>query len=279
MAYDMSKDIIIKGIGSGLIRDKITGKVLYWNKGQNLSVEHSTTSEDVYGGDSLLPIYTYATQSETTITFTNATFLPEQLGFMVSSELSTANIKSQDVTTLTKASKKVSTKVLTGVKVLVAVGPDGSPVEVSSSGTAPEEGINVSATGEVTFGASALEGNYRIVYEYDAVGVQTAVLADTLPNPVEVFATFYPEDLDGVKQQMNIYIPHARCDGNVTFETARDSAGTPELTFKVLGQRDKEQVMVITIADIPEEDTTVAVPPTDETSNVVGEATVGKATL
>lgn len=276
MAYDMNKDIVIKGIGKGLIRDKITGKVLSWDKGQNLSVEHSTTSEDVYGGDSLLPIYTYATQSETTITFTNATFIPKQLGFMVSSDVSTNNVKSQDIVSLTKASKKISTKNITGVKVLVAIGPDGSPVEVSSTGTAPAEGLNISATGDVTFGATALEGDYRIVYEYDAIGIQTAVLSDTLPNPVEVFATFYPEDLDGVKQQMNIYIPHARCDGNVTFETARDSAGTPELTFKVLRQRDKEQAMIITVADIPKEATT---PPVEGTSAIVDEAVVGKATI
>ena len=227
----------------------------------------------------MLPIYTYATQSETTITFTNATFIPKQLGFMVSSDVSTNNVKSQDIVSLTKASKKISTKNITGVKVLVAIGPDGSPVEVSSTGTAPAEGLNISATGDVTFGATALEGDYRIVYEYDAIGIQTAVLSDTLPNPVEVFATFYPEDLDGVKQQMNIYIPHARCDGNVTFETARDSAGTPELTFKVLRQRDKEQAMIITVADSPKEATTETTPPVEGTSAIVDEAVVGKATI
>lgn len=56
-----NKDIILKGIGKGFIRNKITGAVLSWDKGQTLNIELSTSSEDVYGGDSLSPIYTYAT--------------------------------------------------------------------------------------------------------------------------------------------------------------------------------------------------------------------------
>lgn len=249
MAYNLNKDVVVYGIGHGLIRDTITGKVLYFDKGQKLTVEHNTTSEDLYGGDSLVAIYTYATQSESTVKLTNATFKPAQLGFMISSKTSRTGIKAQEIVKITKTDTKLAAVELTGVNVLLVADGNDESVEFTSTGTPAETGIDISATGEVKFGATAPEGEYTVVYEYDADGVQTAVLADTLPNPCEIFATFYPEDLDGNKQQMNIYIPYARCDGNVTFETARDSAQTPELTFKILKKKDKAQAMVFTLSE------------------------------
>lgn len=246
-----NKDIIIRGIGKGFIRDKITGKVLYWDKGQTLNVELNTSSEDVYGGDGLAPIYTYATQVEGTVTFTNATFKANQLSFMLASEISTTGVKSKDIVDITKSTTQLGSGELTNVKVLYVTDPDGEIIQCTQTGTAQANQIDISDTGEVQFGTSTKEGTYRVLYEYDATGTQTVVLADSLPNPVEVHIVFYPEDLDGNKKVMNIDIPHARCDGNVTFETGRDSAGTPELVFKILKQEDLKNTMTITVSDMP----------------------------
>ena len=251
MATNKSKDIILKGIGKGIIKDKITGKVLSWDKGQTLNLQYNTSSEDVYGGDSLSPIYTYATQTEATVTFTNATFQAQQLAFMLSSTTSDAGVRGKDFITITKASSKLSKAELTNVTVLLVIGPDGKEIEFTQTGTAQSNQIDISTTGEIKFGDSTVDGTYNVFYEYDSTGMETVILADSLPNPVEVHIVFYPEDVDGNKKVMNIDIPYARCDGNVTFETGRDSAATPELVFKVLKQQDLNYTMKITVSDMP----------------------------
>lgn len=246
-----NKDIILKGIGKGFIRNKITGAVLSWDKGQTLNIELSTSSEDVYGGDSLSPIYTYATQTEATVTFTNATLKANQLAFMLKSDLVNTAVKAQEIVDITKSTEKLSTADLTSVKPLFVIGPDGETVAFTQTGSPTGTQVDISETGTVTFGESAVEGTYKVVYEYDANGTQTIILADSLPDPVEVHIVFYPEDLQGNKKVMNIDIPHARCDGNVTLETGRDSAATPELVFKVLKQEDLDYTMKITVSDMP----------------------------
>lgn len=246
-----TKDIIVKGIGSGMIENLLTGDVLFWDKGQTLNVELSTDSEDVYGGDSLSPIYTYATQTEGTVTFTNATFKADQLAYMLKSEVSTTAIKAQNIVDITKSSTKLSESALTNVVPVMVIGPDGRKVEVTSTGSPTADQVDISNTGEVSFGESAPEGTYKVLYEYDASGTQTVVLANSLPDPVAVHIVFYPEDLNGNKKVMNIDIPYARCDGNVTFETGRDSAATPELAFKILKKEDLDYTMKVTVSDMP----------------------------
>lgn len=246
-----NKDLILHGIGKGIIRDTSTGKVLSWDKGQTLNIQLNTSSEDVYGGDSLFPIFTYATQTESTITFTNATFKPNQLGFMLSSNTTDTGVRSKEFVDITKSSTKLSEAELTNVTVLIVTDPDGNVMEFTQTGTAQSNKIDISTTGEIKFGDSTKEGTYNVLYEYDSNGIQTTVLANSLPNPVEVHIIFYPEDIDGNKKVMNIDIPYARCDGNVTFETGRDSATTPELVFKVLKKQDLAQTMTVTVSDAP----------------------------
>lgn len=170
---------------------------------------------------------------------------------MLKSDLVNTAVKAQEIVDITKSTEKLSTADLTSVKPLFVIGPDGETVEFTQTGSPTGTQVDISETGTVTFGESAVEGTYKVVYEYDANGTQTIVLADSLPDPVEVHIVFYPEDLQGNKKVMNIDIPHARCDGNVTLETGRDSAATPELVFKVLKQEDLDYTMKITVSDMP----------------------------
>lgn len=269
--FNANDNIIFRGVGNSVIRDKTTGKILVIDKSQKLSVNHQTDKEEVFGGDSLSPIYTFAKQSTTEVTLTNATFKANQLQMMVSSKVTTEGVQARKLVKITKSSAKLGEN-LTNVKVILALF-NGEPIEVTQTGTtAPANGIDISPTGEIKFGTSTEDGTYQIMYMVDAEGVKTVVLGDSLPNFCEVYLNFESESINGIKYQINIYIPHARCDGNVTIESSRDSASTPEIKYTAIKEEGREGVMEVTITKADENTGVI-----ETYSNKVGSAKVGKA--
>lgn len=269
--FNTNDNIVLKGVGTSLIKDKTTGKVLIIDKSQKLSVNHQTDKEDVFGGDGLSPIYTFAKQSTTEITLTNATFKASQLQMMSSSKVTTEGVQARKLVEITKNTTKLGDN-LTNVKVVLALF-NGEPIEVTQTGTtAPENGVDISTTGEIKFGVSTKDGSYHIMYMVDAEGVKTVVLGDSLPNFCEVYLNFESESIKGMRYLINIYIPHARCDGNITIESSRDSASTPEIKYTALKEEGKEGVMEVTITKVNQNNEVVEI-----YSNKVGSAKVGKA--
>lgn len=268
--FSANDNLILKGVGNGFIVNKKTGEVAFFDKSQKININHQTDSEDVFGGDSLSPIYTYAKQSTTEITMTNATFKASQLQILLSSKTIKDGVKATKSAKFTKQSAKLGGDNLTGVEPILAT-CDGVPVKVKSGDSADTDGIAISTTGEVTFGASAKEGEYLVLYKVDSEGMKTIVLGDSLPDFCEVYLNFTSESINGTKYLINVHFPHARCDGNVTLETARDSASTPEIKFKAIKEDGQEGVFEMTVTPISG-DTGIAT-----FSNRVGSAKVGKA--
>ena len=95
------------------------------------------------------------------------------------------------------------------------------------------------------------EGEYIVVYSYDATGVQVLALNNDLAEPVKMYIVFEPDTLKGEKKRLCIEVYKAIADGNLTIETARDSASTPEIKFKTMRDETKEGLMKITLTDIP----------------------------
>lgn len=66
-----------------------------------------------------------------------------------------------------------------------------------------------------------------------------------------MYIVFEPDTLKGEKKRLCIEVYKAIADGNLTIETARDSASTPEIKFKTMRDETKEGLMKITLTDIP----------------------------
>ena len=254
MAYNANKDVVLKGIGKFIARGRNSKKTLFVDKGQKMQMEFQTDSEELYGGDNLAPIYTYATKNTTKFTFTNATFKISQIGLLTASTQTKVGVSGRRIVTITKDTKTLGVA-LTNVKPAYAMDCDtGEDVPVSAGGAdAPANGIAVTAEGAVSFGAGVTGTKFVLGYDVDLDGVQIVVIADSLAEPVELDIEFTPDDLKSTKQVMLIHVPQARCDGNLTIETARDSASTPEIVFQTLKDDDEKGLMTITLAQLNEQ--------------------------
>ena len=269
--FNSNDNMILKGVGNGFVINKTTGQVAYFDKSQKININHQTDSEDVFGGDSLSPIYTYAKQSTTEITMTNATFKASQLQMLLSSKVTSEGVKATKSVTVNKKSTELGSDSMTGV-VPILVTLNGKPIKVSNKGSEPEaDTVDISTTGEIKWGSSTAEGEYLVLYKVDSEGMNTVVLGDSLPDFCEVYLNFTSESINGVKYLVNVHFPHARCDGNVTIETARDTASTPEIKFKAIKEDGQDGVFEMTVTPIKGEAGIASY------SNLVGRAQVGRA--
>lgn len=249
-AVNKNKDIVLKGIGKFYAVGLNTGRSFYSDKGQKMTMTINTESSELYGGDGKAPIYVYATKCTTEFSFTNAVFKMSQLGILMDSIINEEAVQGTNIAKITKTTESLGEH-LTNVKVKSASFEDGSTIGVKEGSSADESGIAVSTEGAVTFGASTKEGEYIVVYSYDATGVQVLALNNDLAEPVKMYIVFEPDTLKGEKKRLCIEVYKAITDGNLTIETARDSASTPEIKFKTMRDETQEGLMKITLTDIP----------------------------
>lgn len=249
-AINQNTDLILKGIGKFVAVGLNSGKTFYCDKGQKMTMTSTAEQQEVFGGDSKEAIYRFLTKCDTEFTFTNSTFKMSQLGLLTDSIVSQEGVKGQNIVKIDKTTESLGEH-LTNVKVKCAIFEDGSAIAVKEGSSADESGIAVSTDGAVTFGASTKEGEYVIVFEYDATGVQVLSLNKDLPEPVKLYIVFEPDTLKSEHKRLSIEVYKAVGDGNLTIETARDSASTPEMKFKTMKEEGREDVMKITLTDIP----------------------------
>ena len=54
----LNKGLLLHGIGAGVLKT-VTGKIMEMSMSQSMNMNITATTEDVYGGDGLFPLYTY----------------------------------------------------------------------------------------------------------------------------------------------------------------------------------------------------------------------------
>ena len=235
----VNKGLLLHGIGKGVFKT-VTDKVLEVTTAQTMKLNVSATSEDQYGGDSLFPLYTFISKKEGTIEITNAEFKLSQLSLAQGIDLTKTGNKRANRVLVTKSDTAlIEGATMTGVEVIAIVAPDGSN----------SADVTVSATGELTWGASAAEGEYAIWYKADdATAVKASMLKNAMPEVATFNWFFITEDSEGHKYQIDLYARRVRSDGKFSIDTARDKASTPELTVNILDPGDgKDDFAVITI--------------------------------
>lgn len=249
----LNTPVLLHGIGKGVF-ETVCGKVLECSTAQSMKLNVTTSSEDVYAGDSLFPTYTYITQKEGTIEIQNADFKLSQLEISQCTNTSTSGNKrnyrvlvTKDSTTLTAADKAV-----TGVEVIAMIAPDGKKVAVSAE--AGDDVVSISNIGEITFGENFTkqDGEYIVYFKADSPNSITAeMLKNAMPEVAAFNWMFTTEDSAGNKYQIDLYARRVRSNGEFSIETARDSASTPTLTVNILDPGDgHDDFAVITITKL-----------------------------
>ncbi|MDY6350399.1 MAG: hypothetical protein SPL62_07910 [Selenomonas sp.] len=235
----VNKGLLLHGIGKGVLQT-VSGKVLEMETSQSMKMEVNATSEEQYGGDSLFPLYTYISKKEGSVKIENAEFKLSQLSLAQGTTLKLAGNKRTGRVIVTKGSTElIDGTAMTGVEVIAVIGPDGQSTDA----------LTVDATGKLTFGETAADGEYRVWYRADdANTVEASMLKNAMPEVATFNWFFVTEDSEGHKYQIDLYARRVRSDGKFSLDTARDKASTPELTVNILDPGDgKDDFAVIRI--------------------------------
>ena len=243
--------ILLHGIGKGVFKT-VSGKILECSTAQSMKLNVTTSTEDVYAGDSLFPTYTYISQKEGTIEIQNADFKLSQLSMAQGTKVTTEKNKRNYRVIITKESTKLMDGTLAGVEVITMMAPDGS--EIKTATAAGDDVVSVTATGEVAFGTNTnpQEGEYIVYFKADDENsISAEMLKNAMPEVASFNWMFVSEDAEGNRYQVDLFARRVRSTGEFSIETARDSASTPTLTVNILDPGDgKDDFAKITITKL-----------------------------
>ena len=247
---DLSKELVFHEVGNGYL-ETVTGKVVDITYGQDMKFDVKATLTDVEGGASLFPIYTFISKKEGSITINSATFSLSQAGIGQAIAYTTSNILKNGRVIATLATSTLGAS-LTGVTNVVCLNSNGEKIVVSQTGTAATDGVDVSATGAILWGATVPAGEYKFFFRSVAA---TATMAGLLKNDMPEVASFSwtltTEDLDGIKYQVDIFAKRVRADGSFTIDAKKNSATVPSLQLKILDPADgTDNFATITVSKV-----------------------------
>lgn len=246
MAKIDSKNLVLYGIGTAYMLGsdgKVQAKL---GSLQNMTIEITSTIEDVFGGDSLFPIFNFIKEKGANFKFTNACFdldvvaasqgvTAEEGGIALGHEEVSISAKKANLS-ITKNVDIDSVMVMYNDKVLTKV---DSLVDKTSSFT-------VTAAGALNFSDDITTGKATVDYIYTvADGSTVDVLTTSIPGYVQLRHESFPTELpDGRKAVLTTVVYKARCEGGLSLDYSRGEAVAPELSFKSVdpGRLDKKFV-------------------------------------
>jgi hypothetical protein len=222
----VNKPVLLHGIGSGILKT-VSGKVLEFKTSQSMKLNVTASTEDVYGGDGLFPLYTYLTQKEGSIEIQDADFKLSQLAGAQQVEYYSANQKRLHNVLVKSSDTTLPGGTYSGVEVVSIVAPNGDDVS---------DKVTIDAVGAITVASGyTMDGEYSVWFKSDETTAVTAeMLKNAMPEVAELNWKFTTESQDGEKYQIDIHARRVRSNGEFNIETARDSASTPTLTLNIL---------------------------------------------
>lgn len=251
------KNIPLKGVGyiymESLEKDTETGKypeMLRVGRLQTLNFALETTSEDIFGGDSLFPFDEVNTGKIATITATTAEFDLKLLDITQGSKTKTNTpakiyvfdegcfIDNEDPSyTVEYGDKLVENTISIRFK-------DGTYLtEVEETPSAGE--YKVGAGGVITFSAADKGKEVLIDYQYTVSDADVNhVLTTSLPRPVRIIHVARFQMADGTEGGIQTEIYKAKAQGTFNIDFARATASTHNLELKLLdpGRADKKAI-------------------------------------
>lgn len=230
-----SKSLVLHGIGEAFMLSSDGTVATRLTKMQSMTIEVSSESEDVYGGDSLFPIFNYIKSKSATFKFKNAVFDMDVLAATQGTVAETGGEinAAEDVTA--KAGK-AQLSINTGVDVDSVAAVTAAGKVLKRTAAAGNEGeFSVAETGALTFSSDVTDGTVVTVsYVYKvADGTSVHITTTDVPGCVELRHKSMPIKLkDGRTVELHTRVYKAVCDGGISLEYTRDGAVAPEVTFK-----------------------------------------------
>ena len=228
-----TENLVLAGVGEAFLLDaegKVTARL---SKLQSMSIEVTSESEDVYGGDSLFPFYNFIKSKSATFKFKNAVFDMNVLAMTQGADLEEgAEINAlEDVKVSTHAGKLTQT---TGVEIDSVVVISNGKTLKRVEGTPNADEFKVDTNGTLTFNTAFENGTVTVSYVYkNSKGASVNVLTNSVPGYVELRHTSQPMKMkDGTVKRVHTRVYKAICDGGFNLEYTRDGAVAPEVTFK-----------------------------------------------
>ena len=234
--------VVLHGIGSGMLINVSDKSVVPIDKATDFSAEISVSSEKVFGGDSLFPILTFIKEKGGKLTITNAVFSLGMLKSTQAAALTTAGsskkLVKETITVATGTAAQVtstsgvSTTVGDTVAYKVAA-PDVAVAQVASAPTGAVQ-FTISAAGVVAFGSST-SGDYVFSYYVTDTNAQTATIkTNVFPGSYEFRWRMTTEDTAGIQYYFDIRATNVKCSGGFTVDLKRGTAVAPKMEFEVL---------------------------------------------
>ena len=238
MAITAMTDIVINGVGTAYLIGT-DGKLSPLGKLEDMAIEISTTTEKVFGGDSIFPFYEFTKDKSCGFTFTNATFNLNMITLSQGSAQTAGELYgSETVTVNTAAAQLTPTSGVDVASVVLVKTSDGSAMtNVGASTPASATEFKVTAAGAITFHATVTNGTtFEASYVYTKAGtVGTDILSTDLPGFVELRHVSNPIKMpDGNTYRLHSRVYKARCDGKLEVSFKRGTASAPKLTFTSL---------------------------------------------
>ena len=229
-----TKNLVLHGIGEAYLISADGTATSLLSKMQSLTIEVSSESEDVYGGDSLFPFFNYIKSKSASFKFKNATFDLNVLAATQGTAIEEGG-EVNYVEELTTSSKTVTLTHVDGLDVAsVVVLKNGKALKKVNASPTGDSEYTVSEVGVLNFGEAFEDGKITVSYVYkDNAGNMVNVLTNSIPAYVELRHVSQPIKMkDGRTVQVHTRVYKAVCDGGFSLDYTRDGAVAPEITFK-----------------------------------------------
>lgn len=237
-ALKQNESFFVEGSGRAVLGGD-TGRVSLMHL-QSMNLDLSSKMEDIFGGESNLPVYQFQSEKSVKASFQNA-----------SMSLALFNA-SQGVEQSKKATLWEDEEVTVGAEgalTLSHTDVDNSTLKVfDADGVVIEvkDGPKVDAT----FAGKKVHAFYAYTTDVNAVG--SDLLTTSVPGYVQIFHKSKPiKQKNGRIIRIFTTIYKARCDGSLKLDFKQKNAYAPELTFNAVDpEREDGKFMSMTVVDV-----------------------------
>jgi len=239
------KTYFINGVGSGYLLGS-DGSLLPLMEMQDMTIDISSTMEQIYGGDGLFALSTFVKEKSASFTFTNAAFSLDMLKVGQGATVSEGGeVFGRDEITIAGGSGSLTVTSKVDVSSVIVVDEYGKPFSKVESNPAAGQ-FAVTTGGVLTF---ASQDNGKIVnvrYIYTDKDAETAsILTTSVPGFVELQHISAPlEQPDGEVIEVHTRVFKARSDGKIQIDFKRGAAFAPKMTFQSLDPQRKDKGFV-----------------------------------
>ena len=249
------KNFFIEGSGTAQVIGK-SGKLEMIHL-QDMNLEITTSTENIYGGETNFSLYAFNTDRNAKVTFQNASWNIDMINFTQGAnsdsvptffESETLKVGSDSSVTLSHANVDWTSA--------HAFDSDNKNVTIASYSS-----VEGSGKGVAIFADTYIDEKLTITYDYtgsSAEGVSTAFYTTKLPGYVTIKYISKPikqNDDDETIIRYYITIYKARSDGQFTIDFKHKNAFAPELTFDIVDpEREDKKFIRVDVKDVTAEE-------------------------